>query len=69
MTKFCAECGEKHEMRGFFCGTDCRREFRNRKRNERAGKYCRLCKRRMPKQRESGPVLSEHTISQESQHV
>jgi hypothetical protein len=54
-------------MRGFFCSTDCRRDFRNRKRNERAGKYCRLCKRRMPKQRESDPVLSEHTITQELQ--
>jgi hypothetical protein len=66
VTKFCAECGAKHEMRGFFCSTDCRREFRNRKRNERAGKYCRLCKRRMPKQHATTPVLSEHNATQES---
>lgn len=66
MTKFCANCGKHHENRGFFCSTECRREFRNRKRSERAGQVCRLCGRRIPKKREFGGVRSEHNVLQES---
>jgi hypothetical protein len=67
MTKFCANCGGHHEQRGFFCSTDCRRDFRNRKRQERAGKLCRLCGRRMPKPKELGAVPREHALPEESQ--
>lgn len=65
MTKHCAECGEIHEQRGFFCTPACRRDFRNRKRAEKAGKRCRLCGRVFPhpriKQEQRDGVPREHT--------
>jgi hypothetical protein len=71
MEKFCANCGGHHEQRGFFCTTDCRRDFRNRKRNEKAGKKCRLCGRVIPRPRtqqsQQDAVLREHRLPEESQ--
>lgn len=66
MQKFCANCGAHHENKGFFCSPECRREFRNKKRSERAGKKCRLCGRVFPrprvKQEQEDGVLGEHKL-------
>jgi hypothetical protein len=64
--KFCANCAREHEERGWFCGIECRKQFRNRKRSERAGEVCRLCGRRRPKPKQVDAVLSEHKAIQES---
>ncbi len=70
MTKFCANCGSHHEQRGFFCTADCRKDFRNKKRSERAGMKCRLCGRRIPRPKVQEPVLDgvprEHKALEES---
>jgi hypothetical protein len=83
MTKFCPNCGTPHEERGLFCKEKgCHKDFRRKKRNERAEKHCRLCARpgspeewarfrrwRKAEQKELDRVLSGHSKPQESLHV
>jgi hypothetical protein len=42
------------------CSDQCQAEYRNRMRQERAGKKCRLCGRAFRRKREGGVVLMEH---------
>jgi hypothetical protein len=73
LSKHCVVCTAEHQERGWFCSDKCRKEYRNAKRNEKAGKKCRLCGRRLPKPRDSKPEIDavprEHTVTQESLHV
>lgn len=42
------------------CSAECQRVLNNARRQERAGKVCRLCNRRFGKVKELEPVLSKH---------
>ena len=67
MQLFCMVCtGEMPEERARqkkarTCSDKCQTEYRNRMRQERAEKKCRLCGRRYRKQPSQGPVLQEHS--------
>jgi hypothetical protein len=66
MRLFCMACrGEMPEERARkkkarTCSNKCQAEYRNRMRQERAERKCRLCGRRYKKKRSGEPVLMEH---------
>jgi hypothetical protein len=63
---FCMICrGEMPEKRARSkhaktCSDKCQTDYRNRMRQERARRICRLCGRRYRQPRNGGPVLMEH---------